>query len=101
LGYKGAQGLGKSSIIVGNVRDVEIMIGGARSAVPYYDVILRTSAWGKDIVVPTAIAAAAPVIAVEAHRAYSIEKFWEFISTTISEIGKGEAKISSPVAITS
>ena len=35
------------------------MISGARSAVPYYDIILRTGAWGKDIVVPTAIAAAA------------------------------------------
>lgn len=85
------------------------MIGGARSAVPCYDVILRTGAWGKDIVVPTAIAAAAtagiaaaPVAAVEAHRVHSFEKkFWEFIGTAISDIGKGEAKISSPVAITS
>jgi hypothetical protein len=97
---------GKGSVIVGNVRDVEIMISGARSAVPYYDIILRTGAWGKDIVVPTAIEAAAtagiaaaPVAAIEAYRAHSF-KFWEFISTTISEIGKGEAKMSSPVAIT-
>jgi hypothetical protein len=99
---------GKGSVIVGNVRDVEIMISGARSAIPYYDVILRTGAWGKDIVVPTAIAAAvtagiaaAPVAAVEAYRAHSFEKkFWEFISTAIADIGKGEAKMSSPVAIT-
>jgi hypothetical protein len=42
---------GKGSVIVDNVRDVEIMISGARSAVPYYDIILRTGAWGKDIVV--------------------------------------------------
>jgi len=69
---------GKASVIVGNVRDVEIMISGARSAVPYYDIILRTGAWGKDIVVPTAIAAAAtagiaaaPVAALEAYRAHS------------------------------
>jgi hypothetical protein len=96
---------GKGSVIVGNVRDVEIMISGARSAIPYYDVILRR---GKDIVVPTAIAAAvtagiaaAPVAAVEAYRAHSFEKkFWEFISTAIADIGKGEAKMSSPVAIT-
>jgi hypothetical protein len=72
---------GKASVIVGNVRDVEIMISGARSAVPYYDIILRTGAWGKDIVVPTAIAAAAtagiaaaPVAAIEAYRAHSFEK---------------------------
>jgi hypothetical protein len=57
--------------------------------------------------VPTAIAAAAtagiaaaPVAAVEAYRAHSFEKFWEFMSTTISDIGKGETKMSSPVAIT-
>ena len=50
----------------------------------------------------TAGIAAAPVAAIEAYRAHSFEKkFWEFISTTISEIGKGEAKMSSPVAITS
>jgi hypothetical protein len=91
---------GKGSAIVGNVRDVEIMISGARSAVPYYDIILRTGAWGKDIIVPTALAAAAPVAAIEAYRAHSFEKFWEFISTTISNIGKGEAIMSSPVTIT-
>jgi hypothetical protein len=57
---------------------------------------------------PTAIAsaatagiAAAPVAAVEAYRAHSFEKFWEFIGTAISDIGKGEVKTSSPVAITS
>jgi hypothetical protein len=63
----------------------------------------------KDIVDPTAIAAAAtagiaavPVAAVEAYRAHSFEKkFWGFIGTVISDIGKVEAKISSPVAITS
>jgi hypothetical protein len=63
---------------------------------------------GERYVVPTAIEAAsaagidaAPVAAVEAYRAYSFEKkFWKFISTTMSEIGKGETKMSSPVAIT-
>jgi hypothetical protein len=51
--------------------------------------------------VPTAIAAAAtagiaaaPVAAVEAYRAHSFEKkFWEFMSTTISDIGKGETNV--------
>jgi hypothetical protein len=64
---------GKGSVVVGNVTDVEIKISGARSAVPYYDTILRTGAWGKDLVVPTAMAAAAtariaaaPVAAMEA-----------------------------------
>ena len=74
----------------------------------YYDAILRTGAWGKDIIVPTAIAAAAtagiaaaPVASIKAYRAHSFEKFWEFISTTISDIGKGEAMMSSPVTLTS
>jgi hypothetical protein len=88
---------------------VEIMINGARrGAVPYYDIISRTGTWGKDIVVPTAIAAAATagiaaalVAAVEAYSAHSFEnKFWDFISTTISNIGKGQAKMTSLVAIT-
>ena len=64
---------GRGSAIVGNVRDVEIITSSGRSAVPYYDVILRTGAWGKDIIVPTAIAAATtagiaapPVAAIEA-----------------------------------
>jgi hypothetical protein len=69
---------------------------------------MRSGAWGKDIVVPTAIAAAAtagiaaiPVAAVEVYSAHSFEnKFWDFISTTISNIGKGQAKMSSLVAIT-
>ena len=73
------------------------MISGARSAVPYYDVIMRTGAWGKDIIVPTAIAAAAtagiaaaPVAAIEAYRAHSFEKkFWEFISTPYQILEKG------------
>ena len=43
--------------------------------------------------------AAAPVATVEAYRAHSF-KFWEFISATISDIEKGDAKMSSPVAIT-
>ena len=36
----------RGSAIVGNVRDVEIMISGARSAVPYYDVILANRCKG-------------------------------------------------------
>ena len=64
------------------------MISGAKSATPYNDIVLRTGAWGKDIVVPTVIAgaltagiAAAPVAGIEAYRAHSFEKkFWEFIT---------------------
>jgi hypothetical protein len=99
---------GKGSIIVGNVRDVEVMISGTKGATPYYDIVLRTGAWGKDILVPTAIAAAAtagiaaaPVAAIEAYRAHSFEKkFWKFISKSISDIGKGKATMSSPVTVT-
>ena len=47
---------GKASVIVGNIREVEVMITGTKGAVPYYDVILRTGAWGKDIIVPAVIA---------------------------------------------
>ena len=39
----------KGSVIIGNVRDVEVMISGTGSN---YDLVLRTGAWGKDIVVP-------------------------------------------------
>ena len=38
---------GKGSVIIGNVREVEVMIGGADSN---YDLILRTGAWGRDII---------------------------------------------------
>ena len=41
------------SVIIGNVRDVEVMISGNEGN---YDLILRTGAWGKDIIVPTVIA---------------------------------------------
>ena len=30
---------GKASVIVGNIRDVEIMISGAKTATPYYDIV--------------------------------------------------------------
>ena len=43
----------KDSVIIGNVRDVEVMISGTEGN---YDLILRTGAWGKDILVPTALA---------------------------------------------
>ena len=99
---------GKASVIVGNIREVEVMITGTKGAVPYYDVILRTGAWGKDIIVPAVIAgaltagiAAIPVGAIEAYRAHSFEKkFWEFITTNLSEIGDGKATMSSTVTMT-
>lgn len=43
----------KGSVIIGNVRDVEVMISGKEGN---YDLVLRTGAWGKDIVVPAVIA---------------------------------------------
>jgi hypothetical protein len=94
-----------SNVIIGNVRDVEIMISGKEGN---YDLILRTGAWGKDIVVPTAIAgaltagvAAIPVAAVSTYRAHSFEKnFWDFIKKTLSDIGSKKATMSQPVIIT-
>lgn len=95
---------GKGSVIIGNIREVEVMISGAGSN---YDLILRTGAWGRDIIVPAAIASVfslgvgAAVAGVEAYRAHSFEKhFWENINKMISEIGQGKATMSSPVTMT-
>jgi hypothetical protein len=93
----------KSSVIIGNVRDVEVMISGTENN---YDLILRTGAWGKDIIVPTAIAgvltagvAAIPAAAVSAYRAHAFEKhFWDHIKKALS--GKGDATMSEPVTVT-
>src|SRR5215217_7364180 len=83
----------KGSVIIGNVRDVEVMISGAENN---YDLILRTGAWGKDIVVPAVIAGGA-----SAYRAHAFEKhFWNFIQKTLAEIGKGKATMSEPVTVT-
>ena len=99
---------GKASVIVGNVRDVEVMITSAKSATPYNEIVLRTGAWGKDIVVPTVIAgaltagiAAVPVAGIEAYRAHHFEKkFWEYVTSTLSEIGEGKGTMSTTVTVT-
>ena len=95
----------KGSVIIGNVRDVEVMISGKEGN---YDLVLRTGAWGKDIVVPaviagvlTAGAGAVIVGAASAYRAHKFEKnFWDFIKKTLSEIGKADATMSEPVIVT-
>jgi hypothetical protein len=95
----------KGSVIIGNVRDVEVMISGTEGN---YDLILRTGAWGKDIIVPTAIAgvltagvAVIPIAAVSGYRAHSFEKnFWDYIKKTLSEIGSEKATMSQPVVVT-
>jgi hypothetical protein len=95
----------KGSVIIGNVRDVEVMISGKEGN---YDLILRTGAWGKDIIVPTVIAgvltagvAAIPAAAVSGYRAHAFEKnFWNYIKKTLSDIGKGNEAMSEPVVVT-
>jgi hypothetical protein len=95
----------KGSVIIGNVRDVEVMISGTQGN---YDLILRTGAWGKDIIVPTAIAgiltagvAVIPVAAVSGYRAHAFEKkFWDYIKKTLSDIGGANATMSDPVTVT-
>ena len=95
----------KGSVIIGNVRDVEVMISGTEGN---YDLILRTGAWGKDIIVPTDIAgvltagiAAIPAAAVSSYRAHAFEKnFWNYIKKTLSDIGKGNEAMSEPVVVT-
>ena len=99
--HKGTRG----SVIIGNVRDVEVMISGREGN---YDLILRTGAWGKDIVVPAVIAGVltagvGAVIAggASAYRAHAFEKhFWEFVQKTLAEIGKGKSTMSEPVTVT-
>ena len=73
-----------------------------------YDLILRTGAWGKDIIVPTVIAgvltagiAPIPAAAVSGYRAHAFEKnFWNYIKKTLSDIEKGNATMSEPVVVT-
>jgi hypothetical protein len=99
--HKGSVG----SIVVGNIRDVEIMISGTKGN---HDLVLRTGAWGKDIIVPTAIWGAAtagigviPVALAEIYRAHAFEKhFWDFIREKTAEISEGKATMSSPVTVT-
>jgi hypothetical protein len=99
--HKGTRG----SVIIGNVRDVEVMISGREGN---YDLILRTGAWGKDIVVPAVIAGVLTagvglVVAggASAYRAHAFEKhFWDFVQKTLSEIGKGKSTMSEPVTVT-
>jgi hypothetical protein len=94
----------KGSVVIGNVRDVEVMISGTERN---YDLILRTGAWGRDIIVPAAIAgaltaglAAIPAAAVSSYRAHAFEKnFWNYIQKTLAEIGKGKATMSEPVTV--
>lgn len=96
----------KGSVVIGNVRDVEVMISGKEGS---YDLILRTGAWGRDIIVPAAIAgaltaglAAIPAAAVSAYRAHAFEKnFWNYIQKTIADTGKGNATMSEPVEVSS
>src|SRR5215510_11255169 len=95
-----------SSVVIGNVRDVEVMISGTENN---YDLVLRTGAWGKDIVVPAVIAGvltagAGAVVAggVSAYRAHAFEKnFWDFIKQTLSKVGDQSAYWAEPVTITS
>jgi hypothetical protein len=99
--HKGTRG----SVIIGNVRDVEVMISGREGN---YDLILRTGAWGKDIVVPAVIAGvltagvgALVAGGASAYRAHAFEKnFWNFIQKTVAEIGKGNPYVSEPVQLT-
>jgi hypothetical protein len=97
--YKGGPG----SMIIGNIREAEVMISGSKGN---YDLILRTGAWGRNIIVPAAIASiatlgvGAAVGGIEAYRAHTFEKnFWEYITKMISNIGKGRATMSSPSTI--
>jgi hypothetical protein len=100
--HKGSAG----SIVVGNIRDVEVMIGGTKEK--GHDLVLRTGAWGKDIIVPTAVwgvatagIATIPVALAEIYRAHAFEKhFWDFIRQNTSDIGKGKSEMSTPVTIT-
>ena len=47
---------GTGSMIIGNIREAEVMISGSKGN---YDLILRTGAWGRNILIPGAIASIA------------------------------------------
>lgn len=85
-----------SSLVIGNVRDVEIMISGKEGN---YDLVLRTGAWGKDIVVPTAIAGALTA-GVAAIPAAAVSSYRALIKKTLSDIGSDKATMSQPVIVT-
>jgi hypothetical protein len=94
--YKGGPG----SMIIGNIREAEVMMSGSNGN---YDLILRTGAWGRNILIPGAIASiatggvGAAVGGISAYRAHAFEKnFWEYLTKMISDIGKGKATVSSP-----
>ena len=99
--HKGTAG----SVVIGNVRDVEVMISGTEGN---YDLILRTGAWGRDIIVPAAIAGvltagvgAVVAGAASGYRAHAFERnFWNFIQKTLANIGKGKPFMSEPVTVT-
>jgi hypothetical protein len=72
--HKGTAG----SVVIGNVRDVEVMISGTERN---YELILRRGAWGRDIIVPAAIPgpltaglAAIHAAAVSGYRAHAFER---------------------------
>ena len=98
--HKGTRG----SVIIGNVRDVEVMISGTEG---HYDLVLRTGAWGRDIIVPAAIAGvltagvgAVVVGAASGYRAHKFERnFWNHIQKTLADIGKGKSTMSEPVQV--
>jgi hypothetical protein len=94
---------GSGSMIIGNIREAEVMISGSKGN---YDLILRTGAWGRNILIPGAIASiatlgvGAAVGGISAYRALTFEKnFWEYVNNMISNIGKGKATISEPETV--
>ena len=95
---------GSGSMIIGNIREAKVMISGSKGN---YDLILRTGAWGRNILIPGAIASiatlgvGAAVGGISAYRALTFEKnFWEYVNNMISNIGKGKATISEPETVT-
>lgn len=95
---------GPGSMIIGNIREAEVMISGSKGN---YDLILRTGAWGRNILIPGAIASiatlgvGAAVAGISAYRANTFEKnFWEYVNKMIINIGKGKATISEPETVT-
>ena len=70
--------------------------------------VLRTGAWGKDIVVPavwigtaTLGVGAIPAALATGYRAHAFERnFWDYIKKTLSEIGSEKATTSQPVVVT-
>lgn len=90
---------GKLAVVVGNVRDVELLITGTEKN---YELRLRTGAWGRDIVIPGilggAIVRAGVAIAPSTAAKTSAALISGATAATGAGIAAGASVVGAPVA---